>query len=200
MKKSHIPMFFVAALAAPFAGSAYAASVHSAAGVVPPLPGTHSSEIDWNRGSRRPTESALTTPSTPPPLPRTAMQPAPNASPTMAALNHPAKMPKHTAAPRQEAQPTPQKRNIGTGFDDVLAQTVTIDVVDMRLEDLLEQLAPNGWRLRVQNVDQAILDQRVDLTAQSSRGAVLHELLGQSSLTIKPFDGFDVPLLLITIR
>jgi hypothetical protein len=83
-------------------------------------------------------------------------------------------------------------------FDDAMTSDVTIDVVDMKLEDLLRQLAPTGWRVRFQNVDTSLLQQRTDMTAQSTRGNVLYEILAKTELTLQPFDGFAEPLLLIT--
>lgn len=216
MRKNHLPILLVAALSVSF-GSAHAASVHSAAGVVPPLPNPQTSQTpDTNRSyTGATTLASLSAPTTPPPLPPTAASqsaepvstsdsdvsfasersPAPPRATDVAHVQ--ATPPVQAAAPTQPATPAPV---FISDFDKALTQTVTIDVVDMRLEDLLQQLVPTGWRMRVQNVPPATLDQRVDLTAQATRGDVLHELLGQSSLTIKPFDGFDVPLMLITTR
>jgi hypothetical protein len=79
-----------------------------------------------------------------------------------------------------------------------LDDEVTIDVVNMALTDLMEQLTPQGWRLRFQHVDESIKNQRVDLTAYSTRGEVMHNLLAQTGLTVEPFEAFQTPLLLVT--
>lgn len=83
-------------------------------------------------------------------------------------------------------------------FRDALQEEVTIDIVDMALVDLMEQLAPTGWRLRFQHVDDAIKNKRVDLTAFATRGAVMHQILAEAGLTVEPFEAFQTPLMLIT--
>lgn len=83
-------------------------------------------------------------------------------------------------------------------FKDSLDEKVTIDVMDMALTDLFEQLAPPGWRLRFQHVDDATKEKRVDLTANSTRGDVMHELLSRAGLSVEPFESFDTPLILVT--
>lgn len=84
-------------------------------------------------------------------------------------------------------------------FEKALDEGVTIDVVDMSLEDFMEALTPYGWRLRFQNVSDAIKATRVDFTAQGvSRREVLYGVLGDASLSLQPFDSFDTPLLLVT--
>lgn len=196
MKKYRCTFLLAIAFSMPLTGMAGAASVHSAAGVVPPLPSTSKAPREdpatatpSNTGPAR-----LGVPTSKPPLPgrSVAKSSSPNRSATPPATNPPASRP---STPSQAA-PT----SILADFDTILSQKVTIDVVDMRFEDLLQKLTPGGWRLRTQNIEPATLDQRVDLTAQASRGDVLHELLAQSKLTAKPFEGFDVPLLLITSR
>lgn len=186
MKPTHRAILLAAAFSAPMAALAQSASVHSAAGV---LPGDVSTPIPENAVAR-----SIVSPTTPPPLPGANKKPAPmpvadNRSATTTAP----KASGGAGAPRHVASAV-------TSFDDVLAEEVTIDVVDMRLGDLLDQIAPPNWRVRTQNIDPATLDQRVDLTAQTTRGDVLHELLAQANLTAKPFEGFDTPLLLITRR
>ena len=84
-------------------------------------------------------------------------------------------------------------------FEDALAEDVTIDVVDMALEDFIQELAPHGWRVRFQHVSQSVKQKRVDYTGQEvTRRDVLYSLLGDAGLSLQPFDGFDTPLLLIT--
>lgn len=204
MRKHHRTMIIAAALLAPFAGAASAASVHSAAGVLPPLPqaaDTRTSPARQVAATAPPLASRFTAPTSPPPLP--GSQARSNTAQSIAAVTTSSA----GAAPRPSVQrqttstpppaPTAAARKFDA-FDVALKQSVTIDVMDMRFEDLLEKLTPNGWRMRAQNIDPATLDQRVDLTAQATRGEVLHELLAQSNLTAKPFSGFDVPLLIIT--
>ncbi|CAM3858996.1 hypothetical protein VRRI112168_03555 [Vreelandella rituensis] len=80
-----------------------------------------------------------------------------------------------------------------------MADPVTIDVVDMALQDILENLAPQGWRVRFQRISESTLAERTDLTATNlSRGDVMHELLSQSGLTLKPFPDFNQPLMIIS--
>lgn len=196
MKDLPRTLLFTSMLVAPMA-MAQTASVHSAAGVLPPLPqGSQSSTPPHDapmRPARPMTLAVREAATTPPPLPeggRGAATPT-AASPELPAYN--------TASP---TPPSPASSAPATHLDfaSALAEDVTIDVVDMRYGELLEKLNPAGWRMRTQNVEAATLDQRVDLTAQTTRGEVLRQLLARSGLTLKPFDKFDEPLLLITSR
>lgn len=198
MSKQHLSLFLAAAIAVPLAGTVHAASIHSAAGVVPPLPKTSSYSPSASQHTPGTNTVRLAAPSTPPPLPPAASAGGSWPAPTTVTSAAPTGQPHQTPAATSPAASTPTTRAVATKLETALGQEVTIDVVDMRFEDLLEQLKPAGWRMRMQNVAPATLNQRVDLTAQATRGDVLHELLGQANLTIKPFDGFDIPLLLIT--
>lgn len=136
---------------------------------------------------------------TPPPLPGSASSnPVAARGPDESSNSYPAvhtpqarkRVPSNTPASPSSAGPV--------SFDKALASDVNIDVVDMRFEEVIEKLVPNGWRVRFQHVDRAILDKRVDMTANASLKDVLYELLSQADLAVRPFDGFDHPLLLVT--
>ena len=84
-------------------------------------------------------------------------------------------------------------------FEDALSEEVTIDVLDMALEEFLTALTPYGWRLRFQHVSDSVREMRIDLTAQGlTRREVLYGVLADANLTLQPFDGFETPLMLIT--
>jgi|AXCI01.1.fsa_nt_gi hypothetical protein len=81
----------------------------------------------------------------------------------------------------------------------VMAESVTIDVQDMRWEEIITSIMPNGWRTRFQRVGDSILEQRADVTiTNASRQEVLHNLLSRAGLAMEPFPEFDVPLLIIS--
>lgn len=203
MKQSHQAIMLAVALSVPMLASAQGVGVHSAAGV---LPGdvtsrTQASPPNYGNPDAFSVASTTATPTTPPPLPgasRAAPTPNTGSVPSVPAAQQTA--PKRSPTPA--ASSTSPRRVVSAiaSFDDVLSEEVTIDVVDMQFSDLLDSLSPSGWRVRTQNIDPATLAQRVDLTAQATRGEVLYELLAQANLTAKPFEGFDTPLLLITRR
>lgn len=190
MKRIHRQFLLSLALIAPsITNVALAVEVHSAAGVVPPLPRTSSSQAPAEpRVNMLATQrNNVSAPSTPPPLPRSNSQRLQQPIATTAAAAPPS-----AEIAQANSRPTVAK------FDAALKESVTIDVVNMRFEDLLQQLKPYGWRMRFQNIEPSILDTRVDLTAEASRQVVLHRLLSQAGLSIEPFESFDVPLMLIT--
>ena len=130
-----------------------------------------------------------------PPLPRQQAASAPQRQVASAAP-----LPAASAAPT--ASPAPAAARTPLVERDFLAATsddVTIDVVDMPLENVLKSLAPNGWKLRFQRVGDEVLESSTDLTAtNTTRGEVLHELLSRAGLAAEPFPEFDVPLLIVS--
>lgn len=204
MKQSHQAIMLAVALSVPMLASAQGVGVHSAAGVLPgdvPTQPANTSPRNYANPDAFSVASTTTTPTTPPPLPgvsRAAPTPSTGSAPSAPAARQTAAKRNPTPA-TGSTSPRPAVSAIAS-FDDVLSEKVTIDVVDMPFSDLLDSLSPSGWRVRTQNIDPATLAQRVDLTAQATRGEVLYELLAQANLTAKPFEGFDTPLLLITRR
>lgn len=169
---------------------AAAQSVHSAAGTLP----TAGAPASFGNERLIPAERHRS----PPPLPGMGSS-SPRAPHSASASATP--YPATTATADASAQgplPATVQATSFMPFDDALDESVTIDVVDMALTDVLEQLAPTGWRLRFQHVDDAVKAKRVDLTAISTRGDVMHRLLSHAGLSIEPFESFDTPLLLIT--
>lgn len=130
-----------------------------------------------------------------PPLPRQQAASAPQRQVASAAP-----LPAASAAPT--ASPAPAAARTPLVERDFLAATsddVTIDVVDMPLENVLKSLAPTGWKLRFQRVGDEVLESSTDLTAtNTTRGEVLHELLSRAGLAAEPFPEFDVPLLIVS--
>jgi len=184
MPKSRLLSFTLVAALSSVSLQALGQSVHSAAGVVP---NTTSSATTTPVTQRHFTASSQRSA---PPLPGMRQQ-APTQSSsaqraTPGAVTHPSSQPQQTRFPRL------------LSFEEALAETVTIDVMDMALHELMEQLTPHGWRLRFQHVDQDIKTQRVDLTAYSTRGEVMYDLLSQAGLSAEPFEAFQTPLLLVT--
>lgn len=150
-------------------------------GMAPPLP---------QQASNQPPLPATTAPSNttagaaqPPPLP----QPQPQSQ--------------SQSQPQQAATPPPMPTapTVERDFDGLMASKVAIDVVDMEMQDVLEKLAPAGWRVRFQRIDDATLKQRIDLTTTTAtRGEVFHELLARAGLALEEFPAFDQPLLLVS--
>lgn len=183
MKKHPLSILVAVAMATPAVAVASSVKVHSAAGILPGQAATVTQEDN--------TRTLITASTTePPPLP--GHDAAANTTP---ATDYAASQPTHSDTPPVKPEPVPF-----VTFDKAMDQSVTIDVVDIKLEDLLDDLSPAGWRVRIQDVAPSVLAQRVDLTAVSTRREVLHKLLAQANLTLKPFEGLDTPLILITSR
>lgn len=146
-----------------------------------------------------------------PPLPR---QPQASSAPPLPSQQASASQPplpsqQAASAPQRQAasaaptaSPAPAAARTPLVERDFLAATsddVTIDVVDIPLENVLKSLAPNGWKLRFQRVGDEVLESSTDLTAtNTTRGEVLHELLSRAGLAAEPFPEFDVPLLIVS--
>ncbi len=104
-----------------------------------------------------------------------------------------------TAATAGAVPSQPPMASINRDLADVMAESVTIDVQDMRWEEIITSIMPNGWRTRFQRVGDSILEQRADVTiTNASRQEVLHNLLSRAGLAMEPFPEFDVPLLIIS--
>jgi len=136
-----------------------------------------------------------------PPLPRQQASASQPPLPRQQAASAPQRQ-VASAAPQPTASPAPAASRTPLIERDFLAATsddVTIDVVDMPLENVLKSLAPNGWKLRFQRVGDEVLESSTDLTAtNTTRGEVLHELLSRAGLAAEPFPEFDVPLLIVS--
>lgn len=108
-------------------------------------------------------------------------------------------IPVERAQSQQYGGSTPSQPVINHSFDDVMAESVTVDVQDMRWEDIVTNIMPSGWRVRFQRVGDSILEQRADITiTNASREEVLHALLSRAGLSLEPFPEFDVPLLIVS--
>lgn len=131
---------------------------------------------------------------TPPPLP--SQQPLPAQQVASLPDSAAASMSVPAAAPAAPVRTAPK---IERDFLAATSDDVTIDVIDMPLEEVLTTLAPAGWRLRFQRVGDEVLASSTDLTAtNATRGEVLHELLSRAGLAAEPFPEFDVPLLIVS--
>lgn len=72
-------------------------------------------------------------------------------------------------------------------LDDLLRETVTIDLQNVMLDQVLRALAPKGWEVEIRGVSDEKVRMRVDLTTEERRGIVLSGLMREAGLNYYPF-------------
>lgn len=191
MKRTLFPVVFLMGVSI---SSAHANDyrVYSAAGVLPDQQMARLAETEMSR--QRELIGRM-----PPPLPEnyqaSMTAPMPTHTPSMTAPVSPA----NRVSPGVSPAVSQVQNIVNRDLNAVMNESVTIDVQDMRWEDIVTNIMPAGWRVRFQRVGETVLEQRADITiTNASRREVLHALLSRAGLAFEPFPEFDQPLLIVS--